>query len=104
MQLRLSPRQSRRAETNSSGVIFPQPITEAADSFNRVTGFAEFFAQAAHMRIHSARVDDAFVTPNLVKQPVAVLHAASALHQCPQQFELQAGEAHVLTVDANFMT
>src|SRR5438093_11797805 len=101
---RLSPQQSRsRAAARSFLLIFPQPVTETAHSFDGVTGFAEFFAQAAHVRVHGACVDHTFVTPNLVQQPIAVLHAATALNQGLQQFELQAGEMHLLTVDANFM-
>src|SRR5438093_6955476 len=80
-QGRLWLQQSRKAGARSFSIIFSQPITEAADGFNRVAGFAEFFAQAAHVRIHCACVDDAFVAPDFIQQPIAVLYAAPALHQ-----------------------
>src|SRR5436190_636358 len=79
-QARLQIRQSRRAEAKSFVLTFAQAITEATNRFNRVTRFAELFTQAAHVCIHRAGVDDTFVPPNPVKQPIAFLHAASALH------------------------
>ena len=55
------------------------------------------------MRIHSASVNHAFIAPNIVEQPIAFLHAAPALHQCAQQFELKTGQMHLPAVNANFV-
>ena len=57
---------TKAAEASSFALIFPHAITEAADGFNRVTGFSEFFAQAAYVRVHRACIYDGFVAPNLV--------------------------------------
>src|SRR4029077_10386974 len=100
-QQRLASQLSRRAGAKSSALGFSQPITETADGFNRVTSLAQFFTQPAHVRVHRASVDHAFVAPNFVKQPIAVLHAATALHQCAQQLELETGQVHLLAVNAN---
>ena len=70
---------SRRAEAKSSALGFPQSITETADGFNRVTRLAQFLTQPAHVRIHCAGVNHAFVTPNLVKKPIAFLHRYGCL-------------------------
>src|SRR4030095_2094804 len=69
------PNQSRVC----SRLIFPQPIAETAHGFNCVAGFTEFFAQTAHVRVHGASVDHAFVAPDVVEQFIALLHPASAL-------------------------
>ena len=55
------------------------------------------------MRVDRAGVDHAFVAPDVVEQFIAVLHAASALHQRPQQLELETSEMHPFAVDANLM-
>ena len=60
-------------------LLFAEPIAETAHGFNRVAGFTEFFAQSAHVRVHGAGVDHAFVAPDVVEQFIALLHAAPAL-------------------------
>src|SRR5262249_12307821 len=42
---------SHRFYTHAA-LLFPKPIAETADGFNCVAGFAEFFAQAAHVRVN----------------------------------------------------
>src|SRR5439155_23461089 len=56
-------------------LLFPKLVAKTAHSFNRIAGFPEFFAQAPYMRVHGAGVDHTFVTPDVVKQFIAVLHA-----------------------------
>jgi len=56
------------------------------------------------MRINGARVDDAFVSPNLVEQTVPLLHAPAPLHQCAQKFEFKTGQIDAFTVNGNFVT
>ena len=60
-------------------LLFPKLVAKTAHSFNRIAGFPEFFAQAPYMRVHGAGVDHTFVTPDVVKQFIAVLHAPAAL-------------------------
>ncbi len=60
-------------------LLFAEPIAETAHRFNYIAGFAKFFAQAAHMRVHGAGVDHAFVAPDVIEQFIAILHPASAL-------------------------
>ena len=60
-------------------LLFSKLVAKTAHSFNRVAGFPEFFAQAPYMRVHGAGVDHTFVTPDVVKQFIAVLHAPAAL-------------------------
>src|SRR6266481_7682015 len=59
--------------------VFAEAIAEAAHGLDRIAGFPEFFAQAPYMRVHGAGVDHGFVTPDVVKQFIAVLHAPAAL-------------------------
>ena len=73
---------------------FPDAIAETAHGLDRHGGFAQFFPQPAHVRIHRASVDQAFVTPNFIEQAVARLHPALPLHQHAQQFEFDAGQPH----------
>src|SRR6202022_1964043 len=102
-QLQLSIQQSPRAESKTFLLFLAQPVTETADRFNNVSGFSELFAQAPHVGIDSSGVDHAFVAPNLVEQTVALLDAATPLHQRAQQFELKTGEIDTLAVDEDFV-
>src|SRR5262245_24971445 len=47
-------------------LLFAEPIAETAHGFNRRASFAELFAQATHVRVDRARVDNAFITPDVV--------------------------------------
>jgi hypothetical protein len=60
-------------------LIFPEAISKSADRLNGATRFAKFFAQTPHMGIDGSRVDNTFVTPNVVQQSVPRLDAAAAL-------------------------
>jgi len=48
-------------------LIFAQAIAETTNGLDHIARFPKFLAQAAHMRIDGARVDDAFVAPNVVE-------------------------------------
>ncbi len=48
-------------------LIFAQAIAEAAHSLDHIARFPKFLAQAAHVCIDSARVNDTFVTPDVVE-------------------------------------
>ena len=61
-------------------LLFPESIAKTAHGFNRIAGFPEFFAQAPYMRVHGTGVDYTLVTPDVVEQFIAVLHAPAALH------------------------
>src|SRR5262249_21303109 len=84
-------------------LVFAEPVTETAHGFDRIAGFAQFFAQTTHVGVDSAGVDDAFVAPDVVAQFIAAMHAAPALDQGPQQFELEAGEMQPFAVNANLV-
>ena len=55
------------------------------------------------MRVDRAGVDDAFVAPDVVEQPVARLHTAAPLQKRAQKFELDAGEMDAFAGDRNLM-
>src|SRR5262249_27428152 len=87
----------------SMPLIFAEPIAETAYGFDRIAGLAQFFAQAPYVCVHGTGVDHAFVAPHVVQQFIAILHAASALDQGPQQLELETGEMHPFATDGNLM-
>ncbi len=60
-------------------LIFPEAISKSANRLNGTTSFAKLFAQTPHVGIDRSRVDDAFVTPNVIQQSVPRLDAAAAL-------------------------
>ena len=55
------------------------------------------------MGIDRARVDHAFVAPDVVEQTIARLDATAPLHQRAQKFEFDAGEIHPFAADGNVM-
>ena len=65
-------------------LVFAQPVTKAANCFNCVAGFAEFFAKTPDMSIDGAGVDNTFVAPDVVEQSIARLDAATTLQECTQ--------------------
>src|SRR5439155_25470394 len=85
-------------------LFLAEAIPKAAHGLDDVAGFPEFFAQAAYVRVHGAGVDHGFVAPDFIEQFIAILHAASARYQCPQQFELETGKTHPLPAHANLVT
>lgn len=62
-------RSNNRAEQKPkhSRLAFPHAIAETAHGLDHIARFPKFLAQAAHMRINRARVDDTFVTPDVVE-------------------------------------
>ena len=60
-------------------LLFAEPVAEPAHGFNCIASFPEFFAQAAYVRVHGTGIDYTLVTPNVVEQFIAVLHAPAAL-------------------------
>src|SRR5437588_7462943 len=84
-------------------LVFAQTIAETTDSFDSVASLAQLLAQPADVSINSARVNHAFITPDLAKQAVPLLHPAAPLHQSTQQFVLETGEMNDFAVDGNMM-
>src|SRR5260370_39925120 len=82
--------------------MLPQAITKSAHAFYYISGLADFFSQPPYMRINRARVDDAFVAPDVVEQTVACLAAAASLHERLQKFKFEAGESDSLASYRNF--
>lgn len=48
-------------------LIFAQAIAETAHGLDHIARCPKFLAQAAHVRIDGARVNDTFVTPDVVE-------------------------------------
>src|SRR5438067_6131852 len=84
-------------------LTFAQTIAETADGFDSVARFAQFLAQPADMSINGAGIDHAFITPDVAKQAIPLLHPAAPLHKSPQQFVFEAGEMNYFTIDGNMM-
>src|SRR5205809_8120583 len=84
--------------------MLPQAITESAHAFDYISGLAEFFSQPPHMRINRARVDDAFVAPDVVKQTGACLDAPASLRERLQKFKFEAGEVASLSIARYLVT
>src|SRR5438132_3339960 len=92
---------SLRRKTRAS--FLAQAVTKSTHGFNDVPRFSKLLAKTANMRIDRAGIDHAFVTPDFIEQTILLLHAAAALHQCSQKFELQAGQIDALTIYSDFM-
>ena len=84
-------------------LTFAQTIAKTADSFDSVASLAQFFAQPADVSIDGAGIDHAFVTPDIAKQAVPLLHPAAPLHQSTQQFVLEARQINYFTINGNMM-
>src|SRR5437763_2175511 len=84
-------------------LILAQTIAETTDSFDSVARFAQLLAQAADMSINGARINHAFITPDVAKQAIPLLHPAAPLHKSAQQFVLEAGEMNYFAVDGDVM-
>ena len=83
-------RDRRRDQDPFHGLLLAESITEPANRLDVIAGLAELVAQAPHVRVDCSRVDDALVTPDVVKQTIAFLHSAPALNQRLQKFEFDA--------------
>ena len=67
-KMRLGQRTLQHSKLNNHlALLFPEPIAETTHGFNRVAGFAKFFAQPAHMGVDRAGVDYAFVAPDVIE-------------------------------------
>jgi len=53
------------------------------------------------MGINCARVDHAFVAPDVIEQTIARLHTPAPLNERAQKFEFDAGEIDTLAFDRN---
>src|SRR5436190_13919597 len=84
-------------------LTFAQTIAKTADSFDSVASLAQFLAQPANMGIDGAGIDHAFITPDVAKQAVPLLHPAAPLHKSAQQFVFETGEMNDFAVDGNMM-
>src|SRR4051794_30014795 len=70
---------------------FSDAVTKTADRLDRVRRFAQLLPQSPNVRVDGARVDETFVTPDFIEQPVAMLNAPLPTHQHAQQLELDPG-------------
>ena len=70
-----------RAEEEPAHSALPigKAIAKAAHRFDGVARLAQFVAQPAHVRVHRSRIDHAFITPHIVEQSIARLHAPASL-------------------------
>src|SRR5207237_3337201 len=84
-------------------LVFAQTIAETADSFDSVAGLAQLFAQAANVSVDGAGINHAFITPDVAKQAVPLLHPAAPLHKSAQQFVFETGKMNDFAVDGNMM-
>src|SRR5439155_7786983 len=89
---RYSAEKSNSLRRKTTASFLAQAITKSAHGFNDVPRFSKLLAKTANVSIDRAGVDHALVTPDFVEQTIPLLHAAAALHQCSQKFELQAGQ------------
>src|ERR1051326_8038771 len=80
--------------TRASLCAFDKTVSDAADGIEIFCGEAELLAQAAHVGVHGAGVDEIVVFPNVAKQLLAGLDAAAALREDGEQFEFGGGEFH----------
>src|ERR1035438_7595362 len=69
-----------------------ESVADAAHRIEVFGGGAKLFAQAAHVRIDGAGINEAVVVPHIAKQLVPGLHAPAALRQKRQQLELSGGQ------------
>src|ERR1035437_10196821 len=65
-----------------------ESVADAAHRIEVFGGRTEFLAQAAHVRIYGAGVNEAVVFPDIAQQLVPRLHAPAALREQHQQLEL----------------
>src|ERR1700745_2801067 len=84
-------------------LTFAQTIAETANGFDSVAGLAQLLAQPANMSINGAGINHAFITPDVAKQAIPLLHPAAPLNKSAQQFVLETGEMNDSAVDGNMM-
>ncbi len=87
-------------EAQSSGTAwkrYPSPRTVSS----RLAWALSFFPQAAHVGVHSTRVDGVLVAPNVEKQLFARLRAPAALDENGQKLEFRRGQVEALAVEAD---
>jgi hypothetical protein len=73
-------------------LLLAQPVAVSADGHDGVGRCPQLLAQPADMRIDRARVDRAFITPDLAQQMVALLHPPPPAHEFDQELELERRE------------
>src|SRR5207302_2950763 len=84
-------------------LAFAQTIAETTDSFDSVASLAQLLAQPANVSIDGAGINHAFITPDVAKQAVPLLHPAAPLHKSAQQFVFETGKMNDFAVDGNMM-
>src|SRR5256886_16761736 len=73
-------------------LTFAQTIAETADGFDSVAGLTQFLAQPANVSIDGSRINHAFITPDVAKQAIPILHPAAPLNKTAQQFVFETGQ------------
>src|ERR1043166_1595018 len=76
-----------------------EPITDAADRLEIIGRAADFFPQPSHVSIDGATIDRVLVTPNILQQPVAGLHASATPREDFEQLEFRRRQDHGLIGD-----
>src|SRR4029077_13670873 len=76
---------------------------ETADSFDSVPSLAQLLAQPPDVSVDGAGINHAFITPDVAKQAVPLLHPAAPLNKSAQQLVLETGEMNDVAVDGNMM-
>src|SRR4029077_6342310 len=79
-----------------------ETVTFAPHRLDAIGAFPQFFAQATDMGVDRARINGVFVTPDILEQYVAGLHAAAALYEEAKQFEFGGGRVEALAGQRNF--
>src|SRR5688572_12600905 len=79
-------------------------ITKSPNGFDAVRRFPQFLTEPSNVGIDGARVDDAFVTPDLIEERVAALDAAASLHQQGEQLELGRSKIDRFTANRDLVT
>src|SRR5256886_16879050 len=73
-------------------LTFAQTIAETADGFDSVAGLTQFLAQPANVSIDGSRINHAFITPDVAKQAIPLLHPAAPWDQRAQQLVFETCE------------
>src|SRR5262245_33655379 len=78
-------------------------VAYAAQRVEISGGGAELFAEAAHVRVHGARVNGRIVAPDVAEKLLARLDPAPALGQDGEQFEFGGRQVDGLVLHADHM-
>src|SRR5215210_101005 len=78
-------------------------VAEAPHRLDAVRCRTKLLAQAAHVRVHCAGVDHAFVAPDVVEQRVAALHTPTPFDEQREELELGRRELDLLVLYPDLM-